>query len=107
MNQATLPQFKAEANKLTDHFNGRRQEYAIVERLLEDKDKWVKRWRIVRRIKKAVGYDPGNLSARVSIARTVIKEFGFFIDWNGKKGIRDSAYKIFQMDVGLPEKVMV
>lgn len=65
MTQTTL-QFKAEANTLTNLFNGKKQEYALVERLLEDKGNWVKRWRLVRRIKKAVGYDPGNLSARDS-----------------------------------------
>ncbi|MHA2067192.1 MAG: hypothetical protein ACXABY_22720 [Candidatus Thorarchaeota archaeon] len=106
MTQATLPQFKAEANRLQDSFNGKSQEYAIVERLLEDKGKEVKRWRLVRRIKKLTGQPPGNFSARISIARTIVKKFGYFIDWNGNKNLKDSAYRIFQMDVGLPEKVM-
>jgi hypothetical protein len=107
MTQATLPQFKAEANRLTDQFNGKKQEYAIVERLLEDKGKWVKRFRLVRRIKKLAKQEPGNFSARISIARAVVKEFGFFIDWNGNKNLSESAYKIFEIDVGLPEKVRI
>lgn len=106
MTQATLPQFKPEFKRIQDSFNGKSQEYAIVERLLEDKGKWVKRFRLVRRIKKRAKQEPGNFSARVSIARTVVKEFGYFIDWNGNKNLKDSAYRIFQMDVGLPEKVM-
>jgi hypothetical protein len=107
MTQATLPQFKAEANKLTDLFNGNGQSYAIVERLLEDKGKWVKRFRLVKRIKKTVNQEPGNLSARVSDARRIIKNFNLFIDWNGIKNLKNSAYRIFEIDVGLPEKVMV
>lgn len=107
MNQATLPQFKPEANRLTDLFDGNGQSYAIVERLLEDKGKWVERWRLVKRIKKLTGQPPGNYSARISQARSIIKKLGLFIDWNHNKSMRESAYKIFQIDVGLPEKVMV
>lgn len=107
MTQATLPQFKAEPNTLTDLFNGNRQEYIIVERLLEDKDKWVHRYKLVRRIKKKAKQEPGNLSARISNARELIKDFNLFIDWNKNKSMKHSAYRIFEIDVGLPEKMMM
>lgn len=106
MTQATL-QFKAEANTLTELFDGNGQSYAIVERLLEDKGKWVERWRLVKRIKKLTGQPPGNYSARISQARSIIKKVNLFIDWNRNKSMKHSAYRIFEIDVGLPEKVMM
>ena len=61
---------------------------------------------MIKRIKKRVGQEPGNFSARISQARSKIKDFNLFIDWNGNKDLKNSAYRIFAIDVGLPEKVM-
>jgi hypothetical protein len=106
MTQATLPQFKPEFKRIQDHFNGNGQAYAIAERLLRDKGNFVKKFRLKRAIKKMCEQEAGNFSARMHDAKIIVKEFGMMIEWNRIKNEKHSAYKIFEMDVGLPEKVM-
>jgi hypothetical protein len=116
MTQATLPQFKAEANRLK-HFFGKGQERIIADELLDNFEHWTKKEEILEEIKEKTGHYPGNWTGRTSgIRNKLIKIFDlwgrlFELEHNGIMNEEGSAYRIIEVetveDVGPPEKVMV
>ena len=114
MEQQTLPQFKAEANRLK-HFFGNGQERIMADKLLDNFGHWVRKKELNDAIFKVKEQYAGNWTARTDgITNKLKKVFDlwgrlFELEHNGIMNEEGSAYRIIEIvnDVGPPEKVMM